>query len=288
MADLAVATRRAAQRAATTKTRLGMITLFVVVALGAIAMIFPFAWTVATSITPGASLTLTPSLIPDDPSLEAYQRLFTERPFLRNIGNSVVLALATTILQLFTSATAAYAFSRLAFRGRTVVFAIYLSTMMIPLQVLIVPLFAQLREFGLVNTYLGALLPSFASAFGIFLLREAINQVPRELDEAATIDGAGHFRIFWTVVLPNIRPALATLAVFAFMGSWNSFLWPLVVLRAPEMQTLPVALASLQGQYTTSWDVVMAGSVISILPMLAIYLFAQRYIVQGVASSGIK
>ena len=145
-----------------------------------------------------------------------------------------------------------------------------------------------LKAFGLVNTYAGALLPTFASAFGIFLLREAVNQVPRELDEAATLDGAGHLRIFWTVILPNIRPALATLAVFAFMGSWNSFLWPLVVLRAPEMQTLPVALAGLQGQYTTAWDVVMAGSVVSILPMLAIYLFAQRYIVQGVASSGIK
>jgi multiple sugar transport system permease protein len=160
--------------------------------------------------------------------------------------------------------------------------------MMVPLQVLIVPLFVELKTFGLLNTYLGALLPTFASAFGIFLLRQAINQVPRELDEAATIDGAGHFRIFWTIVLPNIRPALATLVVFAFMGSWNSFLWPLVVLRSPELQTLPIALAGLQGQYTTEWDIVMAGSVVSILPMLAIYIFAQKYVIQGVASSGIK
>jgi multiple sugar transport system permease protein len=139
-----------------------------------------------------------------------------------------------------------------------------------------------------VDTYLGALLPTFAAAFGVFLLRQAMNQVPVELDEAAAIDGAGHFRIFWTVILPNIRPALATLAVFAFMGSWNSFLWPLVVLRSPELQTLPVALAGLQGQYTTQWDIVMAGSVVSILPMLAIYLFAQKYVIQGVANSGLK
>jgi multiple sugar transport system permease protein len=168
------------------------------------------------------------------------------------------------------------------------VFAIYLATMMIPLQVLIVPLFAQLRTFGLINTYLGALLPTFASAFGIFLVRQAMNQVPFELDEAATLDGAGHFRVFWHVVLPNVRPALATLAVFAFMGSWNSFLWPLVVLRSPEVQTLPIALAGLQGQYTTQWDIVMAGSVVSILPMLAIYIFAQKYVIQGVANTGLK
>lgn len=264
------------------------ILLHAVIVAGAAVMFFPFLWTIVTSLTPGAGLTFTPSLIPTDPSLEAYARLFTERPFLRIVANSLGLAIVTTLVQLFTSATAAYAFSRLPFRGRGVVFAVYLATMMIPLQVLIVPLFVELKAFGLLNTYLGALLPTFASAFGIFLLRQAVNQVPRELDEAATLDGAGHFRIFGSIILPNIRPALATLAVFAFMGSWNSFLWPLVVLRKPELQTLPVALAGLQGQYTTAWDIVMAGSVVSILPMLALYLFAQRYVVQGVASSGIK
>lgn len=262
--------------------------LHAVIVAGAAVMFFPFLWTVVTSLTPGAGLSLTPSLIPADPSLEAYARLFQERPFARIVLNSLGLAVVTTLVQLFTSSTAAYAFSRLPFRGRGVVFAIYLATMMIPLQVLIVPLFVELKALGLINTYLGALLPTFASAFGIFLLRQAVNQVPRELDEAATLDGAGHFRIFAFIVLPNIRPALATLTVFAFMGSWNSFLWPLVVLRKPELQTLPVALAGLQGQYTTAWDVVMAGSVVSILPMLALYLFAQRYVVQGVASSGLK
>ncbi|MBN9607110.1 MAG: carbohydrate ABC transporter permease [Actinomycetales bacterium] len=264
------------------------VVLHVVVALGAVAMFFPFLWTVITSITPGAGLTQTPALIPENPSLDAYIRLITERPFVRQAANSVGLAIVTTLVQLVTSATAGYAFSRLPFRGRGVVFGVYLATMMIPLQVLIVPLFAELKAFGLINSYLGALLPTFASAFGIFLLRQAIEQVPRELDEAATIDGAGHFRIFWSVVLPNIRPALATLTVFAFMSSWNSFLWPLVVLRKPELQTLPVALAGLQGQYTTAWDVVMAGSVLSIIPMLAVYLAAQKYVVQGVANSGLK
>ena len=262
--------------------------LHAVVIVGAMLMFFPFLWTIVTSISPGMGLTVTPTLFPEDPSLAAYERLFAERPFGRVILNSLVLAVITTLVQLFTSATAGYAFSRLPFRGRTVVFGIYLATMMVPLQVLIVPLFVELKAFGLLDTYLGALLPTFASAFGIFLLRQAINQVPRELDEAATIDGAGHFRIFWTIILPNIRPALATLVVFAFMGSWNSFLWPLVVLRTPELQTLPIALAGLQGQYTTQWDIVMAGSVVSVLPMLVLYIFAQKYVIQGVASSGIK
>lgn len=282
MADATVQ-RRMPARATT-----GWVILHVVIILGALAMFFPFLWTIITSISPGVGLTVTPALIPENPSLDAYARLFAERPFGRVILNSLGLAVTTTVVQLITSSTAAYAFSRLPFRGRGAVFAVYLATMMIPLQVLIVPLFVELKTFGLLNTYLGALLPTFASAFGIFLLRQAINQVPRELDEAATLDGAGHFRIFFSVIIPNIRPALATLTVFAFMGSWNSFLWPLVVLRKPELQTLPIALAGLQGQYTTEWDIIMAGSVVSILPMLALYIFAQKYVIQGVASSGIK
>lgn len=266
----------------------GFIVLHVVIIVGALIMFFPFLWTIITSITPGASLTNSPALIPANPSLEAYARLFTERPFAQVVVNSLLLAVITTAVQLITSSTAAYAFSRMPFRGQGVVFAVYLATMMIPLQVLIVPLFVELKTFHLLDTYLGALLPTFASAFGIFLLRQAINQVPRELDEAATLDGAGHFRIFFGVILPNIRPALATLTVFSFMGSWNSFLWPLVVLRSPELQTLPIALAGLQGQYVSDWDVIMAGSVVSVIPMLALYIFAQKYVIQGVASSGIK
>lgn len=280
----AFATRTAAARSAMGRSVL----LHVVMAIGALVMFFPFYWTLVTSLSPGSGLASTPSLVPANPGFDAYVQLFQQVPFARVVGNSMLLAVITTLVQLFTSATAAYAFSRLPFPGRTVVFGIYLATMMIPLQVLVVPLFAELKAFGLVDTYLGALLPTFAAAFGIFLLRQAMNQVPVELDEAAALDGAGHFRIFWTVVLPNIRPALATLAVFAFMGSWNSFLWPLVVLRSPELQTLPVALAGLQGQFTTQWDIVMAGSVISILPMLAIYLFAQKYVIQGVANTGLK
>ncbi len=288
MADTALRMPRRARTPERSRSQLLFIVLNVVIVIGALVMFFPFLWTLITSITPGATLTNAPALIPKNPSLGAYARLFAERPFAQVILNSVVLAAITTAVQLVTSTTAGYAFSRLPFRGQNVVFGIYLATMMIPLQVLIVPLFVELKTFSLLDTYLGALLPTFASAFGIFLLRQAINQVPRELDEAATLDGAGHFRIFRSVVIPNIRPALATLVIFSFMSSWNSFLWPLVVLRSPELQTLPIALAGLQGQYVSDWDVIMAGSVVSILPMLALYIFAQKYVIQGVASSGLK
>jgi multiple sugar transport system permease protein len=192
------------------------------------------------------------------------------------------------VLQLVTSSLGAYVFARMPFRGRGALFVVYLATMMIPFQVLIVPLFAEMKTLGLINTYLGAILPTIASAFGVFLLRQAMSTVPYDLDQAATLDGAGHFRIFFQIMLPLVRPALATLAVFAFLNTWNSFLWPLIILRDPLMQTLPVALSSLQGQYATDWDVLMAGSVISIIPMFALYVFAQKYIVQGVAGTGLK
>jgi len=262
--------------------------LYVVLIAGALIMVFPFVWTVVTSITPGATLTTTPKIIPDDPSLAPYFELFDRVPFARVIMNSLLIAGVSTILQVVTSAMAAYVFARLPFPGRGAIFVVYLATMMIPFQVLIVPLFAEMKTLGLINTYWGAILPTIASAFGVFLLRQAMSTVPYDLDQAATLDGAGHFRIFFQIMLPLIRPALATLTVFAFLNTWNSFLWPLIILRDPLMQTLPVALSSLQGQFSTQWDVLMAGSVISIIPMFALYVFAQKYIVQGVAGTGLK
>ncbi len=262
--------------------------LWAVVVLGALVMVFPFVWTVITSVSSGAGLDATPSLIPDNPSLDAYRELFSRTSFARVVGNSALVSVATVALQVATSALAAYVFSRMPFRGREVVFSLYLATMMIPMQVLLVPLFVEMKTLGLIDNYLGVILPGMASAFGVFLLRQAMNAVPRELDEAARIDGAGHLRIFGRIVLPLVTPAVATFVVFAFMNSWNAFLWPLVILRSPELATLPLALAGLQGQYTTQWDVVMAGSVVSILPMFAVYVFAQKYVIQSVAGTGLK
>jgi multiple sugar transport system permease protein len=262
--------------------------LYVGVALGAAVMLFPFLWTVVTSITPGGTLASGPTLLVEDPTLDAYRKLLDSMPMARIVVNSFAIAIASTLLQLVTGSMAAYAFGRLPFRGRNVVFALYLATLMIPLQVLVVPLFIQMTRMQLNDTYFALIAPSIASAFGIFLLKQAVEGVPRELDEAATIDGAGHLRIFATIVIPLVRPALATLTVLAFMASWNSFLWPLVVIRSPELMTLPLGLATLQGQFTTEWNVVMAGSVVSIVPIAIVYLLAQRHIIAGMAHTGIK
>ncbi|HEV7812909.1 MAG TPA: carbohydrate ABC transporter permease [Leifsonia sp.] len=264
------------------------VSLYAALIVGALIMVFPFIWTLVTSVSPGASLTTTPKLIPDNPSLAPYAELFQRVPFGQVILNSVLIAVVSTVFQLVTSSMAAYVFARMPFRGRGAIFVLYLATLMIPFQVLIVPLFVEMKSLGLINTYVGAILPTIASAFGVFLLRQAISTVPYELDQAATLDGAGHFRVFFQIVLPLVRPALATLAVFGFLNTWNSFLWPLIILRDPAMQTLPVALSSLQGQFSTQWDVLMAGSVVSIIPMFALYVFAQKYIVQGVAGAGLK
>lgn len=259
-----------------------------VVAVGAAVMMFPFLWTVITSITPSGSLAAGPSLVVKDPTLAAYTTLFERLPMARIVLNSALVAVASTALQLVTGSMAGYAFARLEFRGKPVVFALYLATMMIPLQVLVVPLFIQFRDWSLHDTMFALIAPTAASAFVVFLLRQAIQSVPRELDEAATIDGAGHLRIFTQVIIPLIRPALATVGIFAFMASWNSFLWPLVIIRSPEFQTLPIGLAALHGQFTTAWDIVMAGSVVSIVPIALVYLFAQRHIIAGVAHTGLK
>lgn len=262
--------------------------VYMAVFVGAAIMLFPFLWTVITSITPEGSLAGGPTLIVEDPTLDAYRTLLDAIPMWRIMLNSFGIALAATVLQLLTGAMAAYAFARLSFPGKNIVFAGYLATLMVPLQVLVVPLFIEMKTLQLQDTYLALLAPSIASAFGVFLLRQAVAGVPAELDEAATIDGAGHLRIFTTVILPLIRPALATVGVFAFMSSWNSFLWPLVVIRSPEFMTLPLGLSTLQGQFTTQWDVVMAGSVLSVVPIAVVYLLAQRHIIAGIAHTGIK
>jgi multiple sugar transport system permease protein len=262
--------------------------LYVAVLAGAAVMLFPFLWTIITSITPEGSLAEGPTLVVHNPTLDAYRQLLDAMPMWRIALNSFVIAIASTLLQLLTGSMAAYAFARLHFPAKNVVFGAYLATLMVPLQVLVVPLFIEMKTLNLQDTYLALLAPTIASAFGVFLLRQAVAGVPAELDEAATIDGAGHLRIFGTIILPLIRPALATVAVFAFMSSWNSFLWPLVVIRSPEFMTLPLGLSTLQGQFTTQWDVVMAGSVVSIVPIAVVYLLAQRHIIAGVAHTGIK
>ena len=183
---------------------------------------------------------------------------------------------------------AAYAFARLQFRGRNALFVLFLATLMVPFQVMVVPLFIELRYLGLLNSMAALIVPEMAMPFGVFLLRQAFLSLPRELEEAAFVDGAGHLRVFFRLVLPLSKPAIATVAVFSFMGSWNNFLWPLVVINNPDLMTLPLGLASMSSQFVTDWNLLLAGATISILPIVALFVFAQRYVLQGVSMSGLK
>jgi multiple sugar transport system permease protein len=220
----------------------------------------------------------------------SYTQLAERIDLFRTFFNSLFVAVVGTIGQILVSAMAAFAFARMQWRGRDMVFILYLVTMMIPSVVLVIPQFILVRSLGWMNSYAALIVPGLFSAFGTFLLRQSFLGLPKDFEEAAFVDGANYFTIFWRIVLPLSQPALATLAVFSFMGLWNAYLWPLFVARQDTVMTLPVALATLQAgpRALTEWNMVMAGAVITVLPILVIYMFAQRWFVRGVVSSGIK
>jgi len=267
----------------------GKLLLYLLLLLGGLVMIVPFAWMVSTSLKSGEYvLSMPPQWIPNPATLDSYRRIFELYPIGRMLFNSLLVAGLTTLGQLVTCSMAAYAFARLKFRGHNLVFLLYLATLMVPFQVTITPLFIMMRIFGWINTYQGLVLPGVFSAFGTFLLRQAFMTIPTEYEEAAYMDGASPLTIFLKIILPLSKPALATLSVFAFMGSWNAFMWPLFIVREETLMTLPVGLATLQGRWLTEWNLVMAGTVITVLPMLVLYLVAQKYLVQGYVMSGLK
>lgn len=271
------------------RAMLGLVLRYVVLCLGGLVMIVPFLWMLSTSLkAPGTALTSPPQIFPSQPTLESYRRVIEAVPLVRMLTNSLIVTSVAVIAQLVTSAFSAYAFARMHWRGRDAVFLLYLATLMVPAQVTITPLFILMQRLGWVDTYQGLIAPSLISAFGTFLLRQAMLQVPREYEEAAFLDGGSHWTVFRHVVLPLVQSSLATLAVFAVMGTWNSFLWPLFITRNERLMTLPVGLALLHGRYTTEWSMVMAGAVITVVPIIIVFLCAQRSFVRGVALSGLK
>jgi multiple sugar transport system permease protein len=264
---------------------------YLVLILLALVMLLPFAWMFGTSLkTKDYILDTTPQLIPEHASFDSYVELADTIAIGRMLFNSTFVAVIGTAGQIFVSAMAAYAFSRMEWRGRDTVFILYLTTMMVPSVVTIVPLFILIRALGWMNSYQALIVPALFSAFGTFLLRQFFLTLPRDLEEAAVVDGANHLTIFLRITLPLAKPALAALAVFSFMGLWNAYLWPLFVARKEAFMTLPVGLAQLQAgpNALTEWNLVMAGAVITVLPMLVVYLLAQKWFIRGVAFSGIK
>ena len=256
----------------------------------AFVMLFPLLWLIGTSFkSPTEDIfSFPPQLLPAQPTLENFQTVWQTYPFGQYLTNSAIVAILTVSLNLLFCSLAAYPLARLSFRGREVTFALVLATIMIPFQIVMIPLYILAVNLGLRNTYLGIIFPNLASAFGIFLLRQAFQGVPLELEEAARIDGCSELGIWWNIMLPAIRPALFTLAIFVFIGSWSDFLWPLIVLDRPEYYTLPLAVANLAGSFSLDWRLVAAGSVISIAPILLLFLFLQRYIIPTDVGSGVK
>lgn len=220
-------------------------------------------------------------------SLQNYFSLFEAVPFGRFYINSLFVAIATTLIQIVTASLAAFAFARLRFRGRDALFLVYLATLMIPFQVTMIPNFILIRYLRWYDTYQALILPAAFSVFSTFLMRQYFMSVPLDLDEAARMDGAGSWRIWAQIIMPLSGPVLATLAIFNFQASWNDFLWPLVITNSMAMRTIPVGLSSFQGEFNTEWNLLMAGSVIALLPILVIYIIGQNWFVRGIAFSGI-
>jgi putative chitobiose transport system permease protein len=267
--------------------KIGTYTVLSTIACG---MLFPLLWLIGTSFkSPTEDIfSFPPQILPTQPTFENFITVWQTEPFGQYLINSAIVAILTVSLNLFFCALAAYPLARLQFRGREIIFALILATIMIPFQIVMIPLYILAVNLGLRNSYLGIIFPNLASTFGIFLLRQAFQGVPLELEEAARMDGCSELGIWWHIMIPAIRPALLTLAIFVFIGSWSDFLWPLIVLDRPEYYTLPLAVANLASSFSLDWRLVAAGSVISIAPILLLFLILQRYIIPTDVGSGVK
>jgi multiple sugar transport system permease protein len=257
--------------------------------LGAAGTLAPLLWMVSASfMKPGAASTLPIPILPIPPTLENYTQLFTRLDIARSFANSLILTTLATLSSVVINAMAGYAFGKLVFRGRDPLFRALTLALVVPAQVAMLPLFLFLRELGLVNTYMGALIPYMSSVFGIFLVRQYVLSVPNDLLDAARIDGIGELRIFWKIIVPIIKPILVTLATFTFLSAWNDFMWPLIILSDSAKYTLPVSLANLSGEHILDAELMMAGSMLTVLPALAAFLVFQRSYIQGIISGSIK
>ena len=260
-----------------------------VLVLGAVLALFPLAWMVLASLMPTGQATQLPvRVLPDPPTMAQYTTLFERLAMGRYLLNSLLVATLVTGASLLVNALAGYAFAKLRFAGRERLFSLLLALLVVPAQVTMLPLFLMLREMHLVNTYAGVAIPGLASVFGIFLIRQYALSIPDELLDAARMDGASELRTFRSIVLPVLMPILVTLGIFTFMATWNDFLWPLIILSDDARYTLPVALAGLSGEHVQDIELMMAGAVVTVLPVMVVFLFLQRYYLQGIMLGSVK
>lgn len=261
--------------------------LYGAVLIGAIWLVAPFWWTITGALSENPSAGLV-AVFPADPTLENFETLFTEVPIGRWFINAFILAGSVTLFNVIFDTLAGYAFAKLNFFARDKIFLAFIGTMMIPGMVTLIPVYIILSDIGWVNTYRGLIVPFIASPFGIFLLRQHFLSMPDSLGEAARLDGCNKIQTFYHIYLPLAKPAVATLGIFTFMFSWNDFEWPLIIATSDQMYTLPVALFAVQGQYTQNWGLVMAAATVIVVPIILVFLSAQRYFIRGMTLSGMK
>jgi multiple sugar transport system permease protein len=285
---VSISTRRDTGRKPGTKL-VQTIILHIILALGAVVMVFPFLWMILTSFKDiSQAFLIPPKWIPDPWVWENYPNSFQALPFDRAYFNSIYISIVVVGATLLTASMAAYAFAKITFPGRELLFLLFLATMMIPGQVTIIPLFLIMKQLGWVDTHLAIIVPgALFNAFAVFLLRQFIRGIPKEMEEAATIDGCSRWRIYWQIILPLLVPAMSALGIFLFLGSWNNFFGPLIFLNSPELFTVPMMLNQFRGQYTVDWTLLMAGTVIAVLPVLVVYLILQRRIIEGITLTGL-
>lgn len=273
----------------TRKHTWGTLCYYAVAVLLALIALVPFFWMLSTSLkSRGALMSIPIEWIPAEPTLDAYTTVFERFPFFQTILNSLFISVSYTVITLFSASLAAYAFTKIRFKGSGFLLGVYLATMMIPTQVTMIPLFVVMNQMGLINHYASVILPSVFKPFAVFMLVQQMRTIPGDYMDAARIDGASVFGIYRNVILPLCVPTLATLAITTFMESWNDYLWPLLMLTDRAKMTLPIALSTLNGQYSTEYNVLMAGSLISMIPIILIYIFAQKYFKNGLMAGGIK
>jgi multiple sugar transport system permease protein len=281
--------RESVMESARQRERITRVLLYALLVLGAVLALLPMIWMVSASLMPsGEASSFPPHFFPSSPTLAHYTDLFTRLNLGRNLLNSAFVALVVTSASLVINAMAGYAFAKLRFRGRDRLFRLLSTGLVLPVQVAMLPLFLLLKNMGMINTYWGVIIPGLASIFGIFLVRQYALAIPDEMLDAARVDGASEFRIFWSIVVPGIMPILATLSIWTFLATWNDFMWPLIVLSDASHYTLPVALANLSGEHVQDTELMMAGSVLTVIPVMLVFLFLQRYYIQGVMAGSVK
>lgn len=266
---------------------LAKLVLYLILGIGGFGMVFPFLWMVASSLK-HASEIYNLNLIPENPTLDNYRTVLTDTKFVRWFANSVIVALITTASVAFFDSLAGYTLAKFRFPGQHVIFILILSTLMVPTEMLVIPWYLMSINLHWADSYWGIMFPGVMSAFGVFLMRQFFLGVPNDLLDAARIDGVSEFRLFWNIALPLVKPAVAALCIFTFLGNWNAFLWPLIVTRTPEMRTLPVGIAFFSSEAGSAYELIMTAAALGTIPVLIVFAIFQRQIIRGIALTGLK